>query len=218
MRRSLLCWVIVFSAGPLFSLSVFAQKFEFLTYSPPSAWSIQQTPAGITYRRPSGIGLISIFASQPASGSPSDEFEKTWKARVEPSVPGPAPRPQLEKEGDYSIAVGARPVDAQGTLTVITVVAIVGEGRTMGLFTLSAGDDALREVTAFLASIKITPTRIGAVSSGKSGAPDGIEARFDVPPGYLSAPDGRHIVIRPQHISDATACVYGFGPARSSAG
>lgn len=83
-----------------------ADTFEFLTYSPPPGWVKQTLPDGIVYRRSSGIGLITFFPSQPATGSASDEFARLWRAQVAPAVPGPAPQPQLQREGDYTVAAG----------------------------------------------------------------------------------------------------------------
>ena len=131
----------------------YADTFEFLTYTPPRGWVKQTLPDGIAYRRPSGIGLITFYPSYPATGSASDEFAKMWRAQVEPALPGPAPQPQLQREGDYTVAVGKRQIDVQGTITTVSLAAIVGRGRTIGVLTTTAGDEVLREVAAFLGSI-----------------------------------------------------------------
>jgi hypothetical protein len=81
----------------------YADMFEFLTYTPPRGWINQALKDGSAYRRASGIGLITFYASYPATGSASDEFARMWRARVEPALPGPAPQPQLHREGDYSV-------------------------------------------------------------------------------------------------------------------
>jgi hypothetical protein len=142
-----------------------ADTFEFLTYNPPTGWVKQTLPDGIAYQRKSGIGLITFYQSYPATGSASDEFAKMWRAQVEPAVPGPAPQPQLQPEGDYTVAVGNRQINAQGTITMVALATIVGRGRTIGLLTTTAGDEVLREVAAFLESLTIVPATGAATIS-----------------------------------------------------
>src|SRR5688572_2877111 len=115
-RRSMVGLLAVVT---LFAGDVFADTFEFLTYTPPRGWVKQTLQDGIAYRRTSGIGLITFFASHQATGSASDEFAKMWRAQVEPAVPGPAPQPQLHREGDYTVAVGKRQNETQGTITTV---------------------------------------------------------------------------------------------------
>ena len=107
-----------------------ADTFEFLTYTPPPGWVNQASQNGIAYRRTGGIGLITLYPSYPATASASDEFARMWRARVEPTLPGPAPQPQLQREGDYTVAVGTQRVDAQGTMTTIVLAGIVGRSRS----------------------------------------------------------------------------------------
>ncbi|HEX5707685.1 MAG TPA: hypothetical protein VFX96_10345, partial [Pyrinomonadaceae bacterium] len=196
-----------------------AEMFEFLTYTPPHGWVNQSLQDGVAYRRPSGIGLITFYASNQATGSASDEFVRMWRARVEPTLPGPAPQPQLQSEGDYALAVGSRTVDAQGTITTIALVTIVGRGRAIGVLTLVAGDEALREVSAFLDSLKITPgAPAPATPNSGPSAPGEIEVDFDVPPGYVARREGRMVVLTPTTVDDKTPCAYGVSPARPSSG
>jgi hypothetical protein len=193
--------------------------FEFLTYTPPRGWVNQALQDGIAYRRPSGIGLVAFYASYPAAGSASDEFVRMWRARVEPILPGPAPKPQLQPDGDYVAAVGAKWVDAQGAITTTTLVTIVGRGRAIGVLTMAAGDEVNREVTAFLDSLDVakatpaaTASKSGSVSAGE------IEVDFDAPPGYVSRRDGRMVVLTPGSVDEKTPCAYGISPARPSTG
>lgn len=197
----------------LFAAEAHAETFEFLTYTPPSGWVNQALPDGIAYRRPSGIGLIAFYPSYPATGSASDEFVRMWHARVEPTVPAAVPQTQLHRDGDYALVVGGGQVNAQGTLTTISLVAIVGRGRAIGVLSMSAGDDVLREVTAFFDSITITPTTTPRSGSAPAGE---IEVEFDVPPGYASQRDGGKIVLTPTAGREQTPCAYGVSPARPS--
>jgi len=197
----------------------YADTFEFLTYTPPRGWINQASQDGRVYRRASGIGLITFYASYSATGSASDEFVQMWRARVGPTLPGPAPQPQIQRDGDYVAAVGAQRVDAQGTITTISLVTIVGRGRAIGVLTMTAGDEALREVTAFLDSLAVAPGTPAATTSKSGSIPGGeIEVDFDAPPGYASRRDGRMIVLTPTTVDEKTPCAYGVSPARPSSG
>ena len=223
LRRSMLGILAVVT---LLTSEAHADTFEFLTYTPPRGWVKQTLPDGIVYQRPSGIGLITFYPSYPVTGSAADEFAKMWRAHVEPAVPGAAPQPQLQRDGDYTVAVGQRQIDAQGTVTTLTLGAIVGRGRTIGVLTTTAGDDALREITAFLDSLTITPGT--STTPGAAAAPQGpgpgsvqageIEVDFDVPPGYVSQRDGRMVVLTPATVDEKTPCAYGVSPPRPSRG
>jgi hypothetical protein len=196
-----------------------ADTFEFLTYTPPRGWINQASQDGNVYRRTSGIGLITFYASYPSTGSASDEFVRMWRARIEPILPGAAPKPQLQPDGDYVAAVGAQRVDAQGTITTISLVAIVGRGRAIGVLTMAAGDEALREVTAFLDSLDVAPGTPAATTPKSGSVPAGeIEVEFDAPPGYVSRRDGRMVVLTPTTVDEKTPCAYGVSPARPSKG
>src|SRR5262245_46676248 len=163
---SMLCILAVMT---LLADKAYADTFEFLTYPPPRGWTNQASQDGRSYRRSSGIGLITFYASYPATGSASDEFVRMWRARVEPTLPGPAPKPQLQPDGDYVAAIGGQRVDAKGTITTISLVTIVGRGRAIGILTMSAGDEVFREVTAFLDSLDLAPGAPAATTS-KSGS------------------------------------------------
>src|SRR5262249_29458017 len=156
---------------------------------------------GIAYRRASGIGLITFYASYPSTGSVSDEFVRMWRARVEPAIPGPVPQPQAQRDGDYTVALGKREVDVQGAITTVVFVAIVGRGRAIGVLITGAGDEVLREITAFSSSLTISQGAPAATApaAGVSGAASsgGIEVDFDAPPGYVARQDGRMVVLTP---------------------
>ena len=196
----------------LLAANVFADTFEFVSFTPPPGWTLKPTDKGTTYNRPTGIGLIYFYNSYPTNGTANEEFAKIWNERITGSAPGAPPQPQLEKDGDYTAAVGTKVVNADGTLTTIVLTTIVGRGRSLGILTLSAGDDVLKEVTTFLDSIKI-----GAATPALSGG--GVDVDFTVPPGYTSQRDpGGAIVIKPTTLDAKTPCIYGVSPSRQSSG
>jgi hypothetical protein len=162
---------------------------------------------GIAYRRVNGIGLITITASEPATGSAADEFARMWRARVGPAVSGPAPQPQIGREGDYAVALGARQAEAQGTATVIALAAIVGRGRAIGVLALADSDEALREATAFLDSIAIASD----ASAGTAPTAGSVAAAAETP---LEA--GRIVGGQPIGLFYAVE-VAGIGPRRVDA-
>jgi hypothetical protein len=195
-----------------------ADTFEFLTYTPPRGWINQPLKDGRAYRRTSALGLITFYASYPTTGSVSDEFVHMWRERVEPALPGPVPQPQVSRDGDYSIAVGKREAEAQGANATAALLAIVGRGRAIGVFTISGGD-ALREVTTFFESLTIAPTGPGATAPSSASVSAGeIEVDFNAPPGYASRRDGRMVVLTPTTVNEETPCAYGLSPARASTG
>ena len=206
LKKSVLTLPIIL----LVAASVSVDTFELLTFTPPVGWTIKPMNNGTTYNRPTGIGLIYFYNSYPASGTPNEEFAKMWNERIAGTAPGAPPPPQLEHDGDYTAAVGTKAVNADGTMTTIALTTIVGRGRTLGILTLTAGDDVFREVTTFLDTIKI----------GKAPAPSGdaIDIDFSTPPGYTSQRDGRAIVLKPTTLDAKTPCIYGISPSRASSG
>ncbi|HVG39160.1 MAG TPA: hypothetical protein VM870_07730, partial [Pyrinomonadaceae bacterium] len=169
------------------------------------------------------VGLITFYASYPATGSASDEFAKMWRARVEPTLPGTTPRPQIGREGDYATAVGGGRVDTQGEVTTIALATIVGRGRAIGVLTMATGDEVLREVTTFLDAMTVTPGAQNATTTttpSASAVPTGsqIEVEFVVPPGYQSKREGSMILLIPTTFTEQTPCAYGISPSRPSSG
>ena len=101
-------------------------------------------------------------------------FVVKWRELVETAVPGPAPEPQIRREGDFSFAVGARHARSNGKAVTLSLVTVTGRGRTVGIVGMAAGDEALREFGAFFETVALTPaasagTTWGPPVSGASG-------------------------------------------------
>ena len=101
-------------------------------------------------------------------------FVVKWRELVETAVPGPAPEPQIRREGDFSFAVGARHARSNGKAVTLSLVTVTGRGRTVGIVGMAAGDEALRELGAFFETVALTPaasagTTWGPPVSGASG-------------------------------------------------
>lgn len=220
MWNSLGRWMLgLLAALTLLAGQACADTFEFLTYTPPPGWVKQVLRDGIAYRRSSGIGLITLYASSPATGSASEEFGKMWREHIEPALPGPAPQPRLERQGDYTVAGGKRQIEVQGTMTTAALVAIVGRGRAIGVLSMAAGDEVLRESLTFFDGLTIAAGAPAAAAPGSGPVPPGeIEVDFEVPPGYVSQRDGPTVVLTPKSADEKTAAVYGVSPARPSRG
>ena len=190
-----------------------AETFEFLTYTPPaSGWEKKMSADGPVYRRTQGVGLISLYASYPTSLSAADEFTKIWRGKIEIPISVKAPQPKIETAGEFKIAIGAQTVDAQGTVTTISVVTFVGRGRAISLSAIAAGDDVMREVSVFLDTVDLAKEAPNATST-TAGA---VDVDFDVPAGYTSQRDGQTVVLKPVNLSRMTPCIYGFSPSRPS--
>jgi hypothetical protein len=200
----------------LLSNNMFAETFEILSFTPPSGWTRQVMNDAVVYRRSNGVGAITLYNGYPTDGTAAAEFAKIWSVRVGGVVRGPAPTPKIERDGDYAIAIGGQQVNVKDGSVSISLVAIVGRGRAVGVSTLTSGDDALREALAFLDSIKINPA--AAPASTTATATGEIDVDFDVPAGYTSQRNGRAIVLKPANLNRDTPCTYGFSPSRPSSG
>ena len=194
-----------------------AETFEFLTFAPPSGWTRQTTRDGIAYRRASGIGLISFAASRPAAGPETEEFARAWRERVAPTLPGDAPAPQIERGSGFAAAVGGRVVSAPEGVTAISLVVFTARGRVIAVLALATGDDAIGEVNAFFDTVKVALEAV-VPPEPSAAASNAIKLDFEVPPAYVSKPEGRSIAFTPQQFTDRTPCVYGVSPARPSKG
>ena len=212
-----ICWWRLFIILMLSSGVAYADTFEFLTFNPPQGWAKQVSSNQTVYRRPSGVGMISFIPSYQTVGLPADEFAKIWAGHVGTTLRGPTPPAQAERIGNYTVAIGGTKVDAQGTMTTISLVVFVGQGRALGVLGMAAGDDAEREMIAFFDTLRATT---GTTVTPRSGSlsPSGIEVDFDVPAGYVSQRDGNTVVLKPASLDRNTPCVYGISPARPSTG
>jgi hypothetical protein len=195
----------IFSTG-----YVYADTFEFISFTPPSGWARQNTNDGVVYKRATGVGAISFYASYPANGSAADEFEKIWKARLGAIIPGGAPRPKLDRDGEYAVAIGGQQVNAQDAIVSFSLVTFVGKGRALGVVTITAGDEVAGEVTSFLNTVAIGAPAL--ISQGD------FALEYETPLGYLSKLEGGRTVLTPITVNDKTPCVYGISPARTSRG
>jgi hypothetical protein len=211
------CWksvlvVLTFAAG-----AAYADTFEFLTFTPPPGWTKQASGRQTVYQRPTGIGMISFIPSYQTVGLPADEFAKIWAGHVGTTLRGPTPPAQVERLGSYTVAIGGTRVNAQGTLTTISLVAFVGQGRSLGVLGMAAGDEAERELVAFFDTLREATGTTTSPNSGSVGV-SGVDVDFDVPAGYSSQRDGNMIVLKPTTLDRNTPCIYGISPARVSTG
>ena len=163
------------TAGVLLqSTGVCAETFEVLNYAPPGAWPVQILKDGRAYVRPDGNGMITFHVGRFDSSMTPLAFVVKWRELVETAVPGPAPEPQIRREGDFSFAVGARHARSNGKAVTLSLVTVTGRGRTVGIVGMAAGDEALRELGAFFETVALTPaasagTTWGPPVSGASG-------------------------------------------------
>lgn len=202
----------------IFTGKSYAGTFEFLSYTPPSGWTNQAAQDKTSYQRKEGIGLIAFYPGYPTNRSASEEFAGMWRVRLEPTLKGTAPQPQIQSDGDYTVAFGAQVVNARGTMTTVMLAAFVGQGRAVCVLSMSAGENVLSEVTVFFDSIKINPKTSAATANSGSISNGEIEVDFDVPPGYVSKREGQMIMLAPKTMDEKTPCVYGISPPRSSSG
>jgi len=210
IRRSTLAVLVLMT---ILADNAHADSFEFLNYTPPPGWTRQILPDGVAYRRPTGIGLITFYPSYPATGSAAEEFAKLWRTQVAPALPGPAPQPQIQTEGEYTVAAGTKQISAQGGVMTLSLSTLIGRGRAIGVLTTSAGDESLREVAVFLSTLNI---KNGTASAPALAAK--VEVDFAVPPGYTSRPEGARVTLIPTTVDRTTPCAYGISPARPSHG
>lgn len=195
----------------LFAPYALGDSFEFLEFVPPNGWLIEQRAEQTSYRRPAGIGAVVLYSSYSSTGMPTDEFAKTWRARVESVMSVSAPQPQVQRDGDFTALIGGRQVNAQGTVTSISLVVFVGRGRALGILAITAGDDAFREAAAFLDSVKIGKGQPTPVSGE-------IDLEFTPPPGYQQTRSGSTVVLKPVKMDGSTPCIYGISASRPSTG
>jgi hypothetical protein len=197
----------------LFTIAARADTFEFLTFTPPAGWTMQNAKDGVVYKRATGIGAISFYTSYAATGSAAAEFEKMWQARLGSVVPGGAPVPKLDRDGEFAVAIGGQRVNAQDATVSFSMVTFVGRGRALGVVMVTAGDEVQSEVTAFLNTVSI-----GSGTASATNSTAAFEVEFDVPSGYLSKRESGMIVFTPVTVNDQTPCLYGIAPAQNSSG
>src|SRR5438552_14856752 len=110
----------------LFSIAAHADTFEFINFTPPVGWTKQDSKDGVVYKRATGIGAVSFYNSYPTTGAAADEFEKTWQTRLGSIVPGGAPRPKLDRDGDYAVAIGGHQINEQAAVLSFSMITFVG--------------------------------------------------------------------------------------------
>src|SRR5688500_5951452 len=110
-------------------------SFEYVSFTPPPAWLVSHAEGGRQYVRnePSGVGLIKLLPSEPATRAADQVFADMWRVHATQIIVGPPPRPTLRREGDATIAVGSRQVASQGTTVRVVVTAVLWRGRALGI-------------------------------------------------------------------------------------
>lgn len=146
-----------------------AESFEVIGYT-PRGWTVQNSEDRRVYVRPDGIGAITFHASRPDASSAPHAFAAMWRTYIEPSLPGPAPAPQIQHDGDFEAAIGARQTRAQDTTVTTTAT-----GRTRSWLRSQGGRPrrlhARRPQTAELKQcLAALHCRTAALASARSAA------------------------------------------------
>lgn len=194
-----------------------AERFEFVAFTPPPGWTAQQLSEGRAYVRSGGIGAVTFYASRSDASPARQAFAAMWRERVDAIVPGPTPEPQLHRDGDFTLAVGARQVRAQDATIAVALVAVSGRGRSLGIVGVAGAGEPQREMTAFLDSLTLAPAASSAPAAPAADASGEIEVAFDPPPGYVARRDGGNVVLAPA-APERTPCSYGIAAPRRSSG
>ena len=146
------------TAGVLLqSAGAHAESFEVVNYAAPRGWPVQRLDDGRAYVRPDGNGRISLHIGRMDASIAHLAFTVKWRELVETVVPVFAPQPQVQREGDFSIAGGTQRTTFNGQAVAVTLVTITGGGRTVGIVGIAAHDEALREIRAFFDTVVLTP-------------------------------------------------------------
>jgi hypothetical protein len=141
----------------LLSAGAQADTFEFVSYTPPRGWAVQDVREGKSHVRPDGTGAIVFYASRPDVGSAPEAFAAMWRTHVQPAVAVPAPEPQTGRDGDFTVAVGRQQTRAQNAIVTVSLVTITGRGRTLGVVGVARAEEVSHELTAFFDSLRLTP-------------------------------------------------------------
>ena len=156
------------TAGVLLqSAAAGAESFEVVNYAPPRGWPVQSLDDGRAYVRPDGNGRISLHVGRLDASIAHLAFTVKWRELVETVVPVFAPQPNVQREGDFSVAGGTQRATLNGKAVAVSLVTITGRGRTVGIVGIAAHDEAFREIGAFLGTVVLTP----AALAGKAWGP-----------------------------------------------
>lgn len=91
-----------------------------------------------------------------------------WRTQVEPAVPVPAPEPQIQRDGGFTVAVGARQARARDRTITVQLVTVNGRGHTLGVVGIASGDEAVRELSTFFDAMKLTPAAPATPEQGSA--------------------------------------------------
>ena len=207
-------------------------SFEYVAFTPPPTWLVSHAEGGRQYSRaePGGAGLVKLLPSEPATRDAGRVFADVWRVHATQVIVGPSPQPTLRREGDATIATGARQVASQGTTVRVVVAAVLWRGRALGIVGMATGAQRQAELDAFFNTLRLQPNPPATAAPapaapagtapgarGATGPPAG-ELAFDVPPGYVQQRSGELVVLAPAAVSERTPCIYGVAAPRAATG
>jgi hypothetical protein len=223
-----------------------ADSFEFLAYTPPGTpWVKQVQPTGAIAYMNVGTnnrgGMIMLVPSVTPIGSPTEEFQTYWRVNVDTIMKAQMPTPQVKPARDMTMVWGSAPIDVGGQRGDIQVVMFVGRNSVLGTITVTVGSDAVRDVAAFNASVKIldesrpnakSPAVAPAQPERPALAPqppaptavqpapsnNGLGFDYEVPPGYAKKSDAGMTWLVPRAPKREGACMYGLLAPTASTG
>ena len=189
MTRLLILLVAVL--GPLPAAA--KEAFDVARYVPPPRWQKSQTPALLSLQAPARPGSgaqIFVFPSEPARGSPEQNFQVAWRTLIATPLGGLAPatvRTETTSEGWIAV-IGTAPYVKQGGTWRALLVSATGQGRTLNVVTHVLGTAHDAEIDAFFRDLDLVgpgqpagsqgpaaPAVVAAGEPAASGAVGGVE-------------------------------------------
>lgn len=201
------------------------ENFEYVTFTPPPAWSVVNAAEMRQYVRndQGSPGVIKLFASRPATGTAAQIFTELWRAEAAKIVTGPTPAPAVRQVGDVTLAAGAKQVQSQGTPVRVVVTVILLRGRSLGIVGMAVGARRIAELDEFIKSLDVAqsaPTVATATTPATTPAPANGSTilGFDDPPGYTQQRTGDVTILSPATVNERTPCEYGIAATRTATG
>lgn len=145
------CAALLTAGILLQSASARADSCDFIKYDPPPGWTVHTVDGGKAYRRPDKNGVI-ILNVRWFNGPAEAAFSEAWREIIQMDIPGASQRarPQITRQGNYEIAIGAQPVEANGRRGAAVLTAVVGKERRLVIVGIGFGEEAPREIDAFM--------------------------------------------------------------------
>ena len=139
------------------------ERLDIIQYTPPKGWTKTPKEGVMVFsdinKSTNGFCILTVNVSKASAGSPQKDFANEWSELIVERFKAEAsPKTETQTEDGWTSVSGGAQIELEGGKSYVILTVLSGFGRTASFYALLNDQSYLRQLDAFIASIKMEKT------------------------------------------------------------